>query len=146
MTRQKWLQFYLYFLGTFTLFWWPLSHWLYPNWYHRLLGFSSYDDSLVKIIGTVGIIPVLGMFFAAVNPVRNRDIIKILVIFSVLMAATYIYLINFQGFPEREYVNVILLVYNTAMLKFLFPPKNFPIGMLTASDALWDQELIGSPS
>lgn len=108
-------------LGVFTLFWWPLSHWFYPDWYHGLLGFESYDDSLVKIIGTIGFFPVLGMFFAAADPIRNRDIVITTVVFSVLMAGTYVFLIWTRGFPILELVNVALLAGNVVFIAFLYP-------------------------
>ncbi len=122
--RIKILRLYLLVLALFTLFWWPLSHWLYPDWYHTLLGFHSYDYSLVKIIGTIGAVPVLGMFFAASDPIRNRDFVISLLVFFPLLAATYIYLINAHGFPVREYINVSLLVVNSFALGLLYPWKD----------------------
>lgn len=121
MKRIAVLKIYLWLVGTFTLVWWPLSHWFYPDWYHRLLGFERYDYSLVKIIGTIGIIPVLGIYFTALNPLRNRDIVITLLVFFVLMAATYIYLISAHNFPVLEYINVCLLLVNTIILGALYP-------------------------
>ncbi len=122
------LRLYLLFLALFTLFWWPLSHWFYPDWYHTLLGFKSYDYSLVKIIGTIGVVPVLGMFFAAKDPIRNRDFVISLLVFFPMLAMTYIYLINTHGFPAREYINVGLLVANTGALWLLYPWKDAQLG------------------
>jgi hypothetical protein len=119
--RIRILRLYLLFLALFTLFWWPLSHWFYPDWYHQLLGFESYDYSLVKIIGTTGVVPVLGMFFAARDPIRNRDFVISLLVFFLLLAATYVFLIDKHGFPAREYVNIALLTGNAAVLGILFP-------------------------
>ena len=119
--RIRVLRLYLLFLATFTLFWWPVSHWFYPDWYHHLLGFESFDYSLVKIIGTIGVVPVLGMFFAARDPIKNRDFIIVLLVFSPLLAATYVFLILTQSFPSREYFNVALLLINTAALAALYP-------------------------
>ncbi|OGW60784.1 MAG: hypothetical protein A2V83_03390 [Nitrospirae bacterium RBG_16_64_22] len=121
--KIKILRMYLLFLALFTLFWWPLSHWFYPDWYHTLLGFKSYDYSLVKIIGTIGVVPVLGMFFAANDPIRNRDFVISLLVFFPTLAMTYIYLISAHEFPEREYINVSLLVVNTGVLWLLYPWK-----------------------
>ena len=115
------LRIYLLILATFTLFWWPLSHWFYPDWYHHLLGFQHYDYALVKIIGTIGILPVLGMYMAALAPLRNRDIVVSLLVFFLLLAATYIYLINRHLFPRGEYVNVVLLILNTVLLASIYP-------------------------
>jgi hypothetical protein len=121
LDRIKILRVFLWVFGIFTLFWWPLSHWFYPDWYHNLLGFESYDYSLVKVIGTIGIVPVLGIFFSARNPVRNRDFILVLITFCILMAATYIFLITTRGFPVREYVNVGLLIFSAVFLTVFFP-------------------------
>ncbi len=121
MHRIAILRIYLFALGLFTLFWWPLSHWFYPDWYHSLLGFTSYDYSLVKIIGTIGVVPVMGMFLASKDPVRNRDFISSLLVFFILMAATYVFLIHTRDFPRKEYFNVALLVINAGILGFLYP-------------------------
>jgi len=122
--RLRILQIYLTVLAIFILFWWPLSHWFYPDRYHQFMGFENYDYSLVKIIGTIGIIPVIGLFFTAANPIRNRDFVIVLLILFPLLAATYIYLISFHGLPEREYINVTLLLVNTVILGMLYPWKN----------------------
>jgi len=136
MTRLALLKGYLWLLGVFTLFWWPLSHWFYPDWYHQLLGFEQYDYSLVKIIGTIGVIPVLGIFFTAVNPVRNRDFVLTLRVFFVLMAGTYVYLIKAHNFPVREYLNVGLLVVNTIILGTLYPWRSTPNNGFQATSAI----------
>ncbi len=115
------LRIYLFILATFTLFWWPLSHWFYPDWYHHLLGFRRYDFSMVKIIGTIGVLPVLGMYLAALAPLRNRDTVVSLLIFFPLMAATYVFLIMGHRFPPGEYFNVALLLANTVLLAAVYP-------------------------
>ena len=115
------LKVYLWLLGMFVLLWWPLSHWFYPEWYHRLLGFEHFDSSLVTIIGTTGLVVVMNIFMAAMNPIRNRGMLGILITFSVAMAATYLFLIHTQGFPTREYLNVVLLIANTVVLAVLYP-------------------------
>jgi len=120
-TRIRILRLYLLIFAVFVLFWWPLSHWFYPDWYHHLLGFKGYDYSMVKIIGTTGVVPVVGMFFAARDPIRNRYFIISLLVFCLLQAATYVFLITTHGFPAREYVNVALLVGGAAVLGVLFP-------------------------
>lgn len=112
---------YLYLLGTFTLFWWPLSHWLYPDGYHHLFGFTHYDYSLVKIIGTLGVMPVMGMFLVARDPLRNRDMMIVLLVLFTLLAATDIFLISAHGFPHREWFNVVLLLVNSLILARFYP-------------------------
>jgi hypothetical protein len=121
MEKLKILKMYLWSLGLFALFWWVLGHWVYPDWYHHALGFEGYDDAFVKIIGTLTVLPVLGVFFTAANPLRNKDFVISLLVLSILMAATYVFLINTGQFPEGEYVNVALLVVNTIVLSFLYP-------------------------
>jgi len=115
------LRLYLSFLATFTLFWWPLSHWFYPHWYHHLLGFTHYDPALVKIIGTLGAMPVAGMFLVARSPLRNRDMLVALLLLFVLLAATDLFLIATGAFPRGEWVNVALLLINGALLARLYP-------------------------
>lgn len=112
---------YLFVLGTFTLFWWPLSHWFYPDWYHGLMGFSHYDFSLAKIIGTTGIIPVSLIMFIALRPQQNRDMVVCLLLFFPLLAVTYLYLIHYYEFPDREYINITLLAVNEVLLGLLYP-------------------------
>ena len=112
---------YLWIMAIFTFFWWPLSHWFYPDWYHSLLGFKSYDLALVRIIGTCGFIPSIALIFAALRPCRNRDLVITLIIFSFLMCLTYIYLIIVEGFPRREVINVGLLLANIIILCFIYP-------------------------
>lgn len=123
MKRIKVLKAYLWVFGALAFLWWPVGHWVYPGWYHTILGFESYASSYVKVIGTLSVLPVLGVFFAAANPLRNRDSVIVLLVGSVLMIATYIYLIDIGEFPAQEYFNVSLLAINTIMLSVLYPWK-----------------------
>ena len=110
-------------MGIFLLFWWPLSHWFYPDWYHRLLGFhpDSYQYNLVKIIGTLGVVPVLLIFFSAAAPVRNKHMVIVLIIFSLLIAVTYLLLIASGQLPGLEIVNVALSAFSALFLAVLYP-------------------------
>jgi len=121
--RLKIVKAFLWITGIFLLFWWPLSHWFYPDAYHRLLGFQagSYPDSMVKIIGTCGFIPVLLMLFSAKNPGRNKDAIITIIIFAFLISLTYIYLIASGSFPVLEFVNVGFSLFSAFLLIFLYP-------------------------
>lgn len=119
--RSTLLRGYLFILATFTLFWWPLSHWFYPDWYHRLLGFDSYDYALVTIIGTIGFVPVANMFLLALAPLQNRHMALSLLLFFPLLAVTYLYLILLHDFPLAELFNVALLLLNTVLLAWLYP-------------------------
>jgi hypothetical protein len=82
----------------------------------------------IAIIGSLAFLPVLGAFFTALNPLRNRDFVISLIALSVLMAATYIFLISRQAFPPQEYVNVALLVINTVVLVLLYPWRQIQAG------------------
>lgn len=117
------LKYFLWIMGLFLTFWWPLSHWFYSDWYHTLLGFEigSYQDSMVKVIGTIGIIPTLLIFFSANNPIKNRDMIIVLIVFSVLMSITYLHLINIKQFPVLELINVGLLLFAAIFLSIIYP-------------------------
>lgn len=117
---------FLLMCGIALFFWWPLSHWFYPDVYHRFLGFvpGSYPGSMVKIIGTCGIVPVLLMFFAAVNPVRNKDSVVVIILFAALISMTYLYLIQTGAFPVYEYINVVFSVFTIAFLILFYPWKS----------------------
>lgn len=123
--RLKIIQVFLLLNGLFVLFWWPLSHWFYSDFYHQLLGFKlgSYQDSMVKVIGTCGIIPVLLCLFSSKNPKRNRDLIIVIIIFSVLIAATFLYLITSGSFPVKELANVIFSLVSAIFLIVVYPWK-----------------------
>lgn len=121
--KTKIFRIYLYVFSVMSLFWWPLSHWLYPEAYHRLFGFQSYALSFVRVIGTLSFFPVLGMFFVARDPIRNRDFLISLLILSGLMIATYFYLIQTDQFPVMEYTNVFLLLINGTITGLLYPWK-----------------------
>ena len=87
--RLSLTKIYLWIAAIFLLFWSPLSHWVYPDFYHyTIFGFESYDEALIKVIGTISFIPTLLLFFSALNPVRNRDSVKTLIIAGFLMSAT----------------------------------------------------------
>jgi hypothetical protein len=117
-------QIYFYVLSVVMLFWWPLSHWLYPDLYHHLLGFENYDPAMVKVIGTLSFFAVVGMFFVARDPIRNRDFFISLMITSGLMAGTYLYLIQTGQFPMLEYINIVLLLANGLISCLLYPWKD----------------------
>jgi hypothetical protein len=121
--RIKVLQAYLWVFGVLAVFWWPMGHWVYPDWYHGILGFENYELAFVRVIGTLSVLPALGICFAAVNPLRNRDFVIALMGASVLMIGTYILLIQTQEFPTGEYLNVGVLVINTVILSLLYPWK-----------------------
>jgi len=101
-SRLRFLRGYLFLMGGLLLFWWPMSHWLYPDWYHTLLGFSpgTYSIGMVRVIGTCGVVPVI--LAVARDPLRNQDALIALTGFSILMAFTYIHLIRAGLFPTEK--------------------------------------------
>ncbi len=121
--RFRCLKLFLGTIGVSLFFWWPLSHWLYPDLYHRLLGFApgSWSPGLVRVIGTCGMVPVLLALAAARHPRRNKDAVIVLIVFCVLMALTYLHLIAGGFFPRREYVNVALCLGAGLALGLLYP-------------------------
>lgn len=122
VTRLKITRIFLWIAAVFLLFWTPLSHWFYPDFYHyTLFGFDGYDDALVKVIGTISFIPTLLLFFSALNPIRNRDSVKTLIVAGFLMSATYIFLINFRNFPPLEYANAVLMSGLALFLWLVYP-------------------------
>ena len=126
-SRIRVLRFMLFTFAFLLLLWWPLSHWVYSVWYHSFLGFENptqYADSvLVRVIGLTGFFPVLLLFFAALNPLRNRDMIKVLIIYSVLGGFYTTYLIESGQFPAPEYLNVLLFFTTAVMLLIIYPWK-----------------------
>jgi hypothetical protein len=130
MTQRAIFRIYVGLFGIGSLFWWTLSHWFYPDWYHNLLGFhalSAPEYAMVKTIGTLTVLPAVGMLFVARNPERNRDLFLSLLILSVLMVGTYLYLMTVGDFPTGELLNVVLIVVNMAILSRLYPWRNrFP--------------------
>lgn len=112
---------FLWIASILSFFWWPLSHWVYPAWYHRILGFDGFEDMYVKVIGTLALIPVLIMFFCAINPIKNRDGIKILILSGIAMTFTYIYLIQKGLFPTLEYINAGITLFLSLFLLIFYP-------------------------
>jgi hypothetical protein len=133
VTRIRILRGYLWLLGVFALFWWVFSHWFYPGWYHELLGFDSYVDSFVKVIGALSVLPTLGLFVTAANPLRNRDFFVSLLILSVLMAGTYVFLIATGDFPRGEILNTGFLLANSLILMLLYPWKQANTYLMSSS-------------
>ena len=125
LLKLKIIKAFLWITGIILFFWWPLSHWFYPDFYHRLLGFETgtYQDSMVKVIGTTGIVPVLLIIFSALDPIKNKFMIITLIVFSFLMIFTYLFLILTGQFPELEYINAGLLLFFATFLIFFYPWK-----------------------
>jgi len=108
-------------LGLFTLFWWPASHWFYPDWYHDLMGFESYDLGFVRLIGTMGLLPVTGLFWTAWRPRESRGFLIAFAVWAAGLAATYVFLILNGDFPPAEYANAGLLMIVVVVVLALLP-------------------------
>lgn len=117
------LKFYLLIMGLVLLFWWPLSHFFYSDWYHQLLGFApaSYDPVFVQIIGACGIMPVLLALFSAFDPQKNKGMILILILISLFMGVQYLIFVNTKLMPRGEYINVALCFISAIVLTVLYP-------------------------
>lgn len=102
-------------------FWWPLSHWLYSDLYHSLMGFSpgGYQASMVKMIGTCGVLPVMMLGYLAFAKERPAKLVTIMSVFSLLIGATFFHLIQSGQFPKREYINVGLCLFTAIVLQGL---------------------------
>lgn len=108
MSRTKVFSIVLMCVAVFLLFWWPLSHWLYYQWYNDLLGFTfaATNDGLVKMIGTCGFLPVFAIVALALRPRDNAPLVAALSAFSVILAATFLFLVVRGDFPKGELINV----------------------------------------
>lgn len=110
-------------LGLF--FWWPLSHLFYSDWYHTLLGFEpgSYQPSMVLVIGSCGFLPVMNLIVIAFKPDESHLLIYVMIIFALIMAFMYIYLIAIGLFPVLEWFNVGLSLTLALFLLIVKPQK-----------------------
>lgn len=108
-------------LSFLTFLWWPLSHWFYSDWYHRLLGFEKWDESMVKMIGTCGLLPVFILLITGLNPVRYRRNAISIVIFMCTLGFTFLYLISRNLFPVGEYLNVFICFFSGLITLIIYP-------------------------
>lgn len=122
-TKLRIVQVFLSLNGILLFFWWPLSHWFYSDLYHKIMGFGPVGayDSFIKIIGTCGVVPVLLMLLSAVDPLHNRTSIIILIVFGLLLGATFGYLTASGLLPVREYFNAALSLLSAAFLLICYP-------------------------
>lgn len=90
---------------------WPLSHWFFSDLYHQMQGFApgSYDPDFVKIIGTMGIMPVAGFFYSALQPQDSPASLVAFMLWCFAMCATYLHVIAAGRFPPGEYLNAALV-------------------------------------
>lgn len=86
-----------------------------------LMGFASYQDSMVKLLGVVGLFVSILAFFVLRDPLRNRDIVISFIAGGIVMSVAMVYVINYGDWPAREYVNAIMLFALSIALLFLYP-------------------------
>jgi hypothetical protein len=115
------LRLYFAGLGVVAFIWWPVSHWLFPDWYHRVLGFRQYDRSSARIIGTTGLPFVGSLFLVAMDPLASRSLVMLTIGFLVALAATYVDLIRRGEFPRGELFNVVLCFANAVIMGVAYP-------------------------
>lgn len=116
------LQIYLVTVGVLTLIWWPGSHWLFPSFYHRVMGFTEQvDGRLVKIIGTCGLLPGLALVIAGCDPLASRGVVVALLPFFGAMATTFAYLTATGQLPKREWINAALFGINGLVIGVFYP-------------------------
>lgn len=112
---------FLWITALITFFWWPVGHWVYPDLYHKILGFKSYDLAFSRIIGTLSLAVVIMMVLAAKDPIKNKDMVIGLIITGFLMYFTYVYLILLNQVPYGEFINVALTFALPLVLTLVYP-------------------------
>jgi len=117
-TSRRAFSAFAFTLSALLLFWWPLSHWIYSDWWHRLLGFAagSYPAGMVRSIGTSGLLPVFLMAYIGLSPEGKRPLIIALSLFSLALAITYLVNILTGSFPKGEWLNLALCAAVAALL------------------------------
>lgn len=97
---------------------WPMSHWFYYDLYTRFLGAAAgtYQDSLIKMIGTCGVLLSMCLFVIAKEPENSRLLMKMTSFFLMLLAATFVYLIEYKDFTRMEYLNASFFVVAAVLL------------------------------
>lgn len=105
------------------LFWWPLSHLFYSDWYHQLLGFElgSYQKPMVIVIGVCGFLPVMNLVIISLNPIKYKALAVVMIIFCFLLIAMYTYLIMAGIFPFLEIINIGICFIVSLILIFIYP-------------------------
>lgn len=99
------------------------AHWFFPEFYFKeLMGFSYYQDSMVKLLGLFGGIIGIMCFYAYRKPRRNSDMLRVIILACFIMALGFTYLTFFMDFPPREYINALLLLL-IGLCHILFFPK-----------------------
>jgi hypothetical protein len=97
---------------------WPMSHWFYYDLYTRFLGASAgtYQDSLIKMTGTCGVLLSMCLFVIAKEPENSRLLMKMTSVFLVLLAATFVYLIEYKDFMRMEFLNAAFFIVIAVLL------------------------------
>jgi hypothetical protein len=126
MDRIKLFSITCLVIGTLLFFWWPFTHWFFPDFYHQLLGFlpGTYQKSMVKVIGTCGLLPVFCFYLLAIYPRNNWPLIFVMSLFSLLFGLTFLYLIATKDFPSKESMNAITTLAMSVLLPVFYKWAN----------------------
>ena len=87
----------------------------------NIMGFASYQDSAIKLFSVTGLLISMLAYYALRDPLRNRDMIKSLIVTGVSIGAVCLYLINYGDFPATEYINAISMLFLAVALFILYP-------------------------
>ena len=98
---------------------------LYSDVYHRFPDFpmGSFKESMVAVIAVCGVLPVMNLTAGAINPVKYRMIIGIMMVFGFLLSCMHANLICLGKFPVRELINVVLCLWVMAVYAIIAPWK-----------------------
>lgn len=108
--KRKKLFFWIWnTVGVIFILAWTLTHWFFYDYYSIFLGVppGTYQDSLIKMIGTCGILLSMCFFVIAREPDKSVLLIKMVSLFLVLLAGTFIYLVFYSDFSKAEILNAV---------------------------------------
>lgn len=106
-------------VGVIFLLAWTLTHWFFYDYYSLFLGVppGTYQDSLIKMIGTCGVLLSMCFFVIAREPEKSELLIKMVSTFLVLLAGTFIYLVLYSDFSRAEVLNAVAFVAIAVLLR-----------------------------
>jgi hypothetical protein len=97
---------------------WPMSHWLYYGLYAKFLGVpqGAYQDSLIKMIGSCGVLLSLCLLVVSKEPTTSYLLVKMISVFMILLSVTFMYLVFFSDFSRVELLNAGFFIIIAVML------------------------------
>lgn len=101
-----------------------ILHWAFTDTFMiTLMGFASYQESMVKLFAVFCLLVVMLAYLAIRDPLGNRGIVISLVATMFLMSAAFAYFILYLDFPDREIMNVISLLIFSVAMTVIYPWK-----------------------